>query len=194
MVRESQAIHVEDLNIVRMVANRRLARAVSDAGWGQFVQDHRRESRTVRAHRAFGVSVVAVEQNLLHRWAWACARRVAAAGAAVDMPACRAVHDRDHNAAKVILAAGRAERLNASHTSGRDRASGSGGAPVSPPPLGRHRVMKQEAPNSGVAAGNPRTLSPRSTSNLAANDDARFTDLGPDHFTKLRIDGGYTVQ
>jgi putative transposase len=27
-------------------------------------------------------------------------------------PQCGAVHDRDHNAAKVILAAGRAERLN----------------------------------------------------------------------------------
>ena len=27
-------------------------------------------------------------------------------------PACQMVHDRDHNAAKVILAAGRAERLN----------------------------------------------------------------------------------
>ncbi|WP_264024063.1 zinc ribbon domain-containing protein [Mycolicibacterium pyrenivorans] len=27
-------------------------------------------------------------------------------------PACETVHDRDHNAAKVLLAAGRAERLN----------------------------------------------------------------------------------
>jgi putative transposase len=43
------------------------------------------------------------------------------------------VDDRDHNAAKVILAAGRAERLNAFHDSGRDRANGSGGAHVSPP-------------------------------------------------------------
>ena len=35
-------------------------------------------------------------------------------------PACRTVHDRDHNAAQVILAAGRAERQNASHTRGRE--------------------------------------------------------------------------
>jgi putative transposase len=38
LVRENQVIHVEDLNIVGMVANRRLARATSDAGWGQFVR------------------------------------------------------------------------------------------------------------------------------------------------------------
>jgi len=36
LVRENQVIHVEDLNIVGMVKNRRLARAISDAGWGQF--------------------------------------------------------------------------------------------------------------------------------------------------------------
>jgi putative transposase len=38
LVRENQVIHVEDLNIVGMVKNRRLARAISDAGWGQFVR------------------------------------------------------------------------------------------------------------------------------------------------------------
>jgi len=38
LVRDNQVIHVEDLNIVGMVANRRLARAISDAGWGQFVR------------------------------------------------------------------------------------------------------------------------------------------------------------
>jgi putative transposase len=38
LVRENQVIHVEDLNIAGMVANRRLARAISDAGWGQFLR------------------------------------------------------------------------------------------------------------------------------------------------------------
>ena len=38
LVRENQVIHVEDLHIVGMVRNRRLARAISDAGWGQFVR------------------------------------------------------------------------------------------------------------------------------------------------------------
>jgi IS605 OrfB family transposase len=38
LVRENQVIHVEDLNIAGMVVNRRLARAIRDAGWGQFVR------------------------------------------------------------------------------------------------------------------------------------------------------------
>ena len=38
LVRENQVIHVENLNIVGMVKNRRLARAVRDAGWGQFLR------------------------------------------------------------------------------------------------------------------------------------------------------------
>jgi Helix-turn-helix domain len=54
-------------------------------------------------------------------------------------PGCGAVRDRDLNAAKVILAAGRAERLNASHLGGRNRDSGSGGATVRPPFYGEAR-------------------------------------------------------
>jgi putative transposase len=50
-------------------------------------------------------------------------------------PVCRVVHDRDHNAAKVILAAGRAERLNASHHNGRDHASRRGGVHLRPQPI-----------------------------------------------------------
>lgn len=38
LVRENQVLHVEDLNIAGMVRNRRLARAISDAGWAQFVK------------------------------------------------------------------------------------------------------------------------------------------------------------
>jgi putative transposase len=38
LVRENQVIHVENLNIVGMVQNRRLARSISDAGSGQFIQ------------------------------------------------------------------------------------------------------------------------------------------------------------
>jgi putative transposase len=131
LVRDNQVLHVEDLNIVGMVKNRRLAQAISDAGWGQFmriiVENADRYGRTVHqvsrwlaSSKTCSTCGYRLGELPLPIRTWTC-------------PACRAVHDRDHNAAKVILAAGRAERLNASHQGGRDRASGPGGAPVGPP-------------------------------------------------------------
>jgi putative transposase len=125
LVRENQVIHVEDLNIVGIVANRRLARAISDAGWGQFVRivgekadrygrTVHRVSRWLASSKTCSACGRRVDELPLQIRQWAC-------------PACRLVHDRDHNAAKVILAAGRAERRNAC------------GAPVSPPITGEAR-------------------------------------------------------
>jgi putative transposase len=119
LVRDNQVIHVEDLNIVGMVANKRLARAISDVGWGQFVRiigekadRYGRTLHTVSRWLPSSKTCSACRHRLdelpLQLRAWTC-------------PACRAVHDRDHNAAKIILAAGRADRLNAC------------GAPLSPP-------------------------------------------------------------
>jgi putative transposase len=127
-----------------MVVNRRLARAISDAGWGQFVRIIREKadrygrtvhnvSRWLASSKTCSVCGHRLDELPLEIRGWTC-------------PACRVVHDRDHNAAKVILAAGRAERLNAFHDSGRDRANGSGGAHVSPPTTRGQRAMKQEAP------------------------------------------------
>lgn len=113
LVRENQVIHVEDLNIAGMVKNRRLARGISDAGWGQLVkiigEKADRYGRTVHPVSRWlassktcstpGCGHVLDELPLQIR-TWVC-------------PACQATHDRDYNAAKVILAAGRAERLNA---------------------------------------------------------------------------------
>jgi putative transposase len=110
LVRDNQVIHVEDLNIVGMVRNRRLARAISDAGWGQFVriigEKADRYGRTVHTVSRWLASSKTcsgcghrLDELPLQVRTWTC-------------PACQAVHDRDHNAAKVILAAGRAERLN----------------------------------------------------------------------------------
>jgi putative transposase len=114
LIRDNQVIHVEDLNIVGMVRNRRLARAISDAGWGQFVriigekaEFYGRTVYTVSRWLASSKTCSACQHRLdelpLQMRAWTC-------------PVCRVVHDRDHNAAKVILAAGRAERLNACGT------------------------------------------------------------------------------
>jgi putative transposase len=147
LVRENQVIHVEDLNIVGLVANRRLARAISDAGWGKFVrivgEKANRYGRTV---------------SVVSRWL-ASSKTCSACGHRLDelslqirtwtCPICRVVHDRDHNAAKVILAAGRAERRNASHERGRNRASGSGGARVRPQPVA---AASDEAGSNPTAA------------------------------------------
>jgi putative transposase len=111
LVRENQVIYVEDLNIVGMVKNRRLARVISDAGWGQFVRiigekadRFGRTVHTVSRWLASSKTCAACGHRLdelpLHARQWTC-------------PTCRTTHDRDHNAANVILAAGRAERINA---------------------------------------------------------------------------------
>jgi putative transposase len=121
VVRENQVIHVEDLNIAGMVRNRRLARAIAE-----------------KADR-YGRTVNAVSRWLASsKTCSACGYRLSELGLQIrtwSCPVCQAVHDRDHNAAKIILAAGRAERPNASHTSGRNRESDSGGAHVRPHPV-----------------------------------------------------------
>ena len=147
LVRENQVIHVEDLHIVGMVRNRRLARGIADAGWGQFVR--------IIAEKAdhYGRSV-----HQVSRWL-ASSKTCSACGRQLDelplqvrqwqCPACETVHDRDHNAAMNILAAGRAERPNASYESGRDRDSGSGGAHVRPQPVA---AVSDEAGSTPTAA------------------------------------------
>jgi putative transposase len=111
LVRENQAVYVEDLGVVGMVRNRRLARAISDAGWGQFVrlleEKAERYGRTVHtvsrwlpSSKTCSVCGHVMDTMPLKIRTWTC-------------PGCATVHDRDHNAASIILAAGRAERRNA---------------------------------------------------------------------------------
>jgi putative transposase len=109
LIRENQAVYVEDLNVAGMVRNRRLARAISDAGWGQFVQlleeKAQQYGRTVAAvprwfpsSKTCSVCGVGQAEMPLQVRSWTCR--------------CGAIHDRDHNAVLNILAAGRAERLD----------------------------------------------------------------------------------
>jgi len=136
LVRDNQVIHVEDLNIAGMLANHRLARAISDAGWGQFVR--------IIAEKAerYGRTVHTVSRWLASsKTCSACGHRLAELPLQVRQwtcPECRLVHDRDHNAARVILAAGRAERQNAC------------GALISPPATWEARV--DEAGSTPTAA------------------------------------------
>ncbi|MFC7381414.1 RNA-guided endonuclease InsQ/TnpB family protein [Sphaerisporangium rhizosphaerae] len=109
IIRDNQAVHVENLS-VKGLARTRLAKSVHDAGWSQFVAmleyKAARHGRTlVKIDRWFPSSKLCsacgavVESMPLNVRSWICA--------------CGAVHDRDVNAAINILAAGRADRLNA---------------------------------------------------------------------------------
>ncbi|WP_067811697.1 RNA-guided endonuclease InsQ/TnpB family protein [Actinomadura kijaniata] len=139
LVRDHDVIVIEDLNVCGMVRNRSLAKAISDCGWGEF----RRllEYKTARHGRHLIV---------IDRWypssktCSACGHLLAELSLRTrhwTCPACRARHDRDINAAKNILAAGRAVSAC--------------GADVSPQGSSlRRSAVKQEA--QPVRAGIPR--------------------------------------
>jgi putative transposase len=105
LVRENQTIVIEDLNVLGMVGNHSLARAISDAAWSDL--------RNMLEYKAewYGRTVIAVDQ-----W-FPSSKTCSECGALLDtLPLhvrewtcrCGAVHDRDVNAACNILAAGRA--------------------------------------------------------------------------------------
>ncbi|MFE1979947.1 RNA-guided endonuclease InsQ/TnpB family protein [Streptomyces mirabilis] len=105
LVRENQTLVIEDLSVRNMVKNRKLARVISDAAW--------REFRGMLEYKAnwYGREVIAVD-----RW-FPSSKLCSACGTLQDkMPlnvrtwtcGCGATHDRDVNAAKNLLAAGRA--------------------------------------------------------------------------------------
>lgn len=110
IVRENQAVYVEDVCVAGL-ARTRLAKSVHDAGWGMFTR--MLEEKAARYGRAFqrvdrwfpssqlcSVCGVSDGPKPLSIREWQCT-------------ACGVVHDRDLNAARNILAAGRAERRNA---------------------------------------------------------------------------------
>ncbi|MFE2733433.1 RNA-guided endonuclease InsQ/TnpB family protein [Streptomyces sp. NPDC059349] len=105
LVRENQTLVIEDLTVRNMVKNRKLARAISDAAWSQF--------RSMLEYKAawYGREVIAID-----RW-FPSSKLCSSCGALADeMPLsvrawtceCGTIHDRDVNAAKNLLAAGRA--------------------------------------------------------------------------------------
>jgi putative transposase len=102
LIRENQAVHVEDLSIAGL-GRTRLAKSVHDAGWGQFLRVlAEKAARYIRAvtkvDRGFpstqlcSVCGVLGGKKPLNVREWRCG--------------CGAIHDRDENAARNILAAG----------------------------------------------------------------------------------------
>jgi putative transposase len=111
IVRDSQAVYVEDL-AVSGLARTRLAKSVQDAGWSQLVRLIEEKARFYGRHFARIGRFEPTSQICS-----ACGVRDGPKPLAVrtwECNACGAVHDRDVNAAKNILALGQRERLNAS--------------------------------------------------------------------------------
>ncbi|WP_019631702.1 RNA-guided endonuclease InsQ/TnpB family protein [Actinomadura atramentaria] len=110
LIRDNQAVYVEDLNVAGL-GGTRLAKSVHDAAWAQFTA--MLEYKAARYGRTFAkigrfeptsqiCSVCGVKDGPkpLNVRIWTCG-------------ACGTIHDRDVNAAKNVLAAGRADSLNA---------------------------------------------------------------------------------
>ncbi|MFE7525839.1 RNA-guided endonuclease InsQ/TnpB family protein [Kitasatospora sp. NPDC057542] len=143
LVRENQTVVIEDLTVRNMLKNRKLARAIGDASWT--------ELRTMLEYKAqwYGRDLVTID-----RW-FPSSRLCSACGTIrTKMPLnvrewtcdCGAVHDRDVNAARNILAAGLAVA-----------ACGDGVRPQRSTPGGQSS-MKQEVvpPPRSRAAAQPR--------------------------------------
>lgn len=110
IIRENQAVFTENLS-VRGLARTRLAKSVHDAGWTKFVsmleykaarygRTFRRVDRWLPSSQTCSVCFVIDGTKPLKVRTWTCS-------------GCNTTHDRDVNAARIILAAGRAERQNA---------------------------------------------------------------------------------
>ncbi|MET8089749.1 RNA-guided endonuclease TnpB family protein [Micromonospora sp. NPDC005220] len=108
LVRENQTVVIEDLSVRNMLRNHSLARAISDAAWSSL--------RSMIEYKAawYGRRVIVVDRwHPSTKTCSACGRINTAMTLGVRVwtcPGCDAVHDRDVNAARNILAAGLAER------------------------------------------------------------------------------------
>jgi putative transposase len=116
LVRDNQAVYAEDLAVSGLMRTK-LARSVADAGWSQLVRCI--EEKAAQYGRTFArigrfeptrqvCSACGVKDGPkpLSVRIWTCA-------------ACGTVHDRDVNAARNILAAGRADKSNACEAGAR---------------------------------------------------------------------------
>lgn len=112
LVAVNDLVAVEDLNLTGMVRNRRLAKSISDTGWGEF-----------RSMLAYKTEQAGKQLAVINRWypstktCSACGHLLATIGLGTRQwtcPDCGTRHDRDINAAKnILVAAGLAETQNA---------------------------------------------------------------------------------
>lgn len=104
ILRENQVVCIESLSVKNMVKNHKLAKAISDVGWGEFVRQLEYKASW------YGRTLVKID-----KW-YPSSKRCFACGHILDSlsldvrqwrcPECGALHDRDINAAKNIHAVG----------------------------------------------------------------------------------------
>lgn len=110
LIDENQVIGLEDLRIKNMVKNRKLSKAISDAGWGEF--------RRMVEYKAAWHSRTVVTIDSFYPSSKLCSNcgtknaMLTLSDREWQCPVCRTVHDRDKNAANNILA--EAKRILAS--------------------------------------------------------------------------------
>ncbi|NEP31958.1 MULTISPECIES: RNA-guided endonuclease TnpB family protein [Moorena] len=148
IVDQNQVVVVENLNVKGMVRNHKLAKAISDLGWGIFVNflsyKCEKEGKVlVEINRWFPSSKTCsnchyqIKELPLDVRAWTC-------------PSCGTHHDRDGNAANNIRAEG--IRMLSSSGTGEVNASGEEVRPRRGRPSKlRHSSVKLEAPTSTFA-------------------------------------------
>jgi putative transposase len=104
LVRAHDVIVLEDLGVQNMVRNRRLARTIAACGWGAF-----REMVEYKAARYRRRLIIVDRWYPSSKTCSACGHLLTELSLKTRMwqcPSCGTRHDRDHNAAKNILAAG----------------------------------------------------------------------------------------
>jgi putative transposase len=121
LINENQVICVESLKVKNMIRNPALSKAIADAGWGELVRQLGYKSDWA------GRSLVSIDQ-----W-FPSSKRCSDCGHTLTTlplsvrqwrcPACGAVHDRDHNAAVNIKAAGLAVLALGENVSGMELVS-----------------------------------------------------------------------
>src|SRR2546426_2902407 len=104
IVHENQVICIESLTVKNMLQNHCLAKSISDVGWGEFVRQLEYKAQW------YGRTLVKID-----KW-YPSSKRCSHCGYVLDSlslderfwlcPQCHSFHDRDHNAAKNVLAAG----------------------------------------------------------------------------------------
>ncbi|MFI8105670.1 RNA-guided endonuclease InsQ/TnpB family protein [Streptomyces sp. NPDC086023] len=148
LIRDNQAVYLEDL-AVSALARTRLAKSVHDAAWGMFRRIP--EEKAARYGRHVGIVSRWLPSSQTCHVCWTVDGRKPLHVRTWRCECCGTEHVRDLNASRVILAAGRAERLNAP------------GGPVSPGveiprqarPVGRGTHPKPQPVTTGRQAGIP---------------------------------------